>query len=166
MTYMKTIENILSNSLDSLLNVHDSNWFEKPIPEKWSKMEILGHLIDSANNNQRRIILSQDKEDLIFDGYDQDAWVIRNNYQKANSEDLVHLWLLTNEQFVQTLRKLNSERIEKKHTTHNFDKICFNPRSAEDEVNLSYLIWDYIEHMEHHLSQILKNYKKTNSKYL
>src|ERR1700753_2074239 len=46
----------------------------KPHPHKWSKKEILGHLVDSAQNNIRRFIVAQ-YEDTPVIGYDQDAWV-------------------------------------------------------------------------------------------
>jgi hypothetical protein len=31
----------------------------KPAPDRWSKKEILGHLIDSAGNNHQRFVRSQ-----------------------------------------------------------------------------------------------------------
>jgi len=31
----------------------------KPLPNKWSKKEVIGHLIDSAQNNIRRFIVTQ-----------------------------------------------------------------------------------------------------------
>ena len=34
----------------------------KPRPDKWSKKEVIGHLIDSAQNNLRRFIVSQSGE--------------------------------------------------------------------------------------------------------
>jgi hypothetical protein len=42
--------------------------------EKWSAKEIVGHLIDSAANNHRRFILAQGRDDLLFEGYDQEHW--------------------------------------------------------------------------------------------
>ena len=44
-------------------------------PGKWSKKEIVGHLIDSAANNHGRFVRAQLQDDLVFAGYDQDAWV-------------------------------------------------------------------------------------------
>src|SRR4030095_2595683 len=38
----------------------------KPAPGKWSKKEILGHLIDSATNNHQRFVRTQMTEELIF----------------------------------------------------------------------------------------------------
>ena len=43
---------------------------EKPNPKKWSKKEILGHLIDSAGNNQQKFVrmLIMPSEQLDFVG--------------------------------------------------------------------------------------------------
>ncbi len=46
-----------------ILGKIDSDVFSaKPIPSKWSKKEILGHLIDSAQTNIRRFVLGQYEE--------------------------------------------------------------------------------------------------------
>jgi len=46
----------------------------EPGPGKWSKKEILGHLVDSAQNNIRRFVVAQ-YETLPTIRYDQDQWV-------------------------------------------------------------------------------------------
>ena len=54
-----TIENLQSytNTVPSkFLAIGESSINEKPKPNKWSKKEILGHLVDSAINNLQRII--------------------------------------------------------------------------------------------------------------
>ena len=39
----------------------------RPAAGKWSKKEILGHLVDSAACNHRRFILAETKDDLVFE---------------------------------------------------------------------------------------------------
>lgn len=70
----------------------------RPAPGKWSKKEILGHLIDSAGNNQQKFVrlLSSD-EPVAFVGYVQDAWVAVQRYQEADWQHLVELWRGLNE---------------------------------------------------------------------
>ena len=60
--------------------------------DKWSKKEIIGHLIDSASVNHERFIRAQFKDDLVFPGYNQDKWVEVQNYQNANWGSLIELW--------------------------------------------------------------------------
>ncbi len=73
----------------------------KPAPTKWSKKEILGHLIDSAIVNIRRFseILCSEKPFLI-PNYNPDALVEVNNYQGAESKNVAMLWLYLNKLFI------------------------------------------------------------------
>src|SRR5229473_1548246 len=42
---------------------------------KWSRKEILGHLIDSAANNHQRFVRLQHEEMLVYPSYRGDEWV-------------------------------------------------------------------------------------------
>ena len=60
-------------------------------PGKWSKKQILGHLIDSAaNNHQRFVRIQYENEPVIF--YEQDQWVNLQYYNLADSRVLIQLW--------------------------------------------------------------------------
>src|SRR5215467_12643334 len=61
-------------------------------PEKWSRKELLGHLIDSAANNHQRFIRGQLVHSYSGPGYDQEGWVERNGYSTRQWADLVNLW--------------------------------------------------------------------------
>jgi hypothetical protein len=65
----------LLKTIPALLNALDENEFSfKPAENKWSKKEILGHLIDSASNNHQRFVRAQFEEHAnIF--YHQNEWV-------------------------------------------------------------------------------------------
>lgn len=41
---------------DLLTEIDELTFNEKILPEKWSKKEIIGHLIDSATNNHHRFV--------------------------------------------------------------------------------------------------------------
>ena len=56
-----------------LSQISEEKISEKPSPNKWSKKEIIGHLIDSATNNHHRFIRGQ-FEDIPDIRYDQDEW--------------------------------------------------------------------------------------------
>jgi hypothetical protein len=55
----------------------------KPAPDRWSKKEILGHLIDSAANNHQRFVRAQGTPRLEFPGYEQEFWVATQAYASA-----------------------------------------------------------------------------------
>lgn len=135
--YLKTIPG-------KVLEIEDASVNHKPSPEKWSKKEILGHLVDSAINNLQRLIRVQYEPDVKV-VYDQDQWVKIQNYQALDIESVVELWYIMNQQFIRIVKSFPSEKINLKIDTGK-DKAEMH--TAE------FLIGDYLAHMEHHLKQI------------
>jgi hypothetical protein len=118
----------------------------KPRPEKWSKKEILGHLIDSAQNNLRRFITAQYEAEPPHIVYDQDFWVAANCYNRADAQDLILLWKLLNERIADVLESLPASKA---------DFLCNTGKGADEFHTLGYLAADYLTHAKHHLSQII-----------
>ncbi len=114
-------------------------------PGKWSKTEIVGHLIDSAQNNLRRFIVGQyAQNDKII--YQQDFWVAANNYQKMAQKDIIDLWQLLNLRIVTVLELMPSG-----YYTNMID-------TGKDTQNPHTLLWlaeDYVTHLQHHVNQIM-----------
>lgn len=140
----------LSKELDKLIDdyrlklkgLKDENASLKPSPEKWSKKEIIGHLVDSAQNNLRRFIVTQyeEKPKIV---YQQDFWVKSINYKEWDLEHLIHLWYFTNKQIVHVLENMPAK---------TSDKLC----ETQALHSLSWLATDYILHLKHHLHQVLE----------
>ena len=151
----------INNSEKLLLQISDEKSSIKINPTKWSRKEILGHLIDSAGVNHNRFLNSVFKEDLIFETYNQDEWVKLHKYNNRNWKELILLWKLLNLHIADVVKNIPEEKRLENYVAHNFDKICFNLVKSNNETNLDYLIIDYIAHMEHHLKQILE-YEKEN----
>ncbi len=128
----------------------------KPAPNKWSKKEILGHLVDSSVNNTTRFVNGQFQDNLIFPGYDQDKWVAAQNYQSASWSFIIDLWKQNNMQMVRILESMPDQVRTKKHNSHNFDVIEWKEVPQNEPVTLDYLIRDYYGHMKYHLAQIIK----------
>ena len=61
-------------------------------PGKWSRKEILGHLIDSACNNQQKFVRTMEKAEHDFVGYHQDFWVESQRYNTADWSGLIAFW--------------------------------------------------------------------------
>ncbi|MNO16627.1 DinB superfamily protein [compost metagenome] len=123
----------------------EASFVNKPSPEKWSKMEILGHLCDSAANNHVRFmrILTTD-EPITMDGYAQDDWVKRHGYQHYyHREELLLLWNQLNGLILNALRSA---------TESDGAKRCVLTDGTS--LTLDELFEDYIRHAEHHLRQI------------
>ncbi|OEK09093.1 hypothetical protein A8C32_14515 [Flavivirga aquatica] len=124
----------------------ESEMRQKPSPEKWSKKEILGHLIDSGINNLQRFTEIQfETKPYKIRTYKQNELIKANNYQEATLNELSALWLSINRRIL-TLIKQQTEK------TLNY-KIEINNNKISD---LRFLITDYVDHLEHHINQIIK----------
>src|SRR5262245_57257735 len=75
-----------------LLELDERASARRPAPDKWCPRELVGHLIDSAANNHQRFVRARFQDDLVFPGYDQDAWVEVQRYRDAPWGELVELW--------------------------------------------------------------------------
>jgi len=98
----------------------------------------------------------------VFSGYNPDEWVLKNNYQNRTILEVVNLWVDTNKHLNYLIQSLPVTMLGRRTTDHNFHQICMNLLIAGEPTNLSYLIWDYIFHIEYHLAQIIPDYKKLN----
>jgi hypothetical protein len=92
-----TIDNFISN-----VKLDESNWKYKVSPERWSKKEIIGHLIDSAQINLQRFVRCTFEENFKLI-YAQNEWVAAQHYQDANTDELLLLWQLLNRQIIRVL---------------------------------------------------------------
>lgn len=115
----------------------------KPFPNKWSRKEILGHLIDSAQTNIRRFVVSQYETTPMIQ-YNQDKWVSIGSYQEYNSTDLIQLWALLNKHICVVLKHITPEMAMRNCRT-----------SPDEEHNIEWIAKDYVRHLMHHLNQIL-----------
>jgi hypothetical protein len=118
----------------------------KPLPTKWSKKEILGHLVDSACNNQQKFIRTMTQEHLDFMGYAQDFWVNAQNYNAYEWKELVLLWKIYNLHIAHIIENVHTEVLQ--HTI-SIEGIA--------PFTLEFIMKDYVEHQLHHLKAILPN---------
>jgi len=118
----------------------------KPAPGKWSKKEILGHLIDSAANNHHRFIRSQfESEPFKVIPYEQEYWVRIQRYNEPDSKFLIELWKIYNLHLLSIITNFPENRLAVK---------CVSTDNREIAENLFLLIKDYVDHMDHHMTQI------------
>lgn len=74
---------------------------KRPALDKWSKQEILGHLIDSAVNNLKRFTEIQFlPQPYTVISYRQNELVIVNDYQNLPLQHLLDLYQALNRQIV------------------------------------------------------------------
>ncbi|WP_044171814.1 DinB family protein [Flectobacillus major] len=122
----------------------------KASPEKWSIKEVLGHLVDSAQTNIRRLIVGQYQAEAHI-VYQQNHWVQAADYQHYDSQNLMLLWVLLNKHFAQVLNKLPTEKYG---VLTNWGKNAIPKNKEKDLVSLELVAYDYIQHLDHHLRQM------------
>lgn len=146
------MEFLLVSTINTLEKVPEEELLFKPSQDKWSKKEILGHLIDSAINNLQRFTEAtfEDKPYKIRN-YKQDDLVRANDYQKAALPDLVMLWFFLNNRIISLIRNQSDLTLQY--------QVILNDNEIK---TLAWLIEDYVTHLEHHLNQIGIKQKEKN----
>lgn len=114
--------------------------------EKWSRKQILGHLIDSAANNHQRFIRMQLTPELRFPGYEQNEWVRLNRYALRPWKELVVLWGAYNRHLAEVMENLAPETLG-----HVWDK---TGDQDDGRYDLAFVATDYVTHLRHHVEQI------------
>ena len=110
---------------------------------KWVKKEILGHLIDSAVNNQERFVRAQMTARLVWPGYEQDRWVSVQKYRERPWTELIQLWEQLNRHIVHVMAGVPPDQLSAPCVIGD-----------HEPVTLEWLMNDYIRHLRHHLEQI------------
>jgi hypothetical protein len=126
----------------------------RPAPDKWSAKEIIGHLIDSASTNHQRFVRAIWQDDLIFPGYEQNAWVTAQGYQDADWFELIDLWALFNRHIASVMERIPEPVRMRSHTQHNLHERAWQTIPADQPATLDYFMRDYVGHLHHHLRQL------------
>lgn len=142
----EAILSIVQRERGRLLALKEEDVSKKVSPDKWSRKEIIGHLIDSACNNHQRFVRVQFTDKLDFPGYAGTEWVRCQSYADENWEQLVELWSAFNLHLAHVVNRIRP------------DKLFVQCKIGENNaMSLEVLIADYIRHMEHHLKQLNPN---------
>jgi hypothetical protein len=143
---LREAEPLLRKITDAEANVPRS-------PEKWSRKEIVGHLLDSASNNHQRFVRAALQGELTFPGYSQEALVKLERFRDLPWTELLDFWLAYNRFLAHLMASLPpaSEGVQ-----------CKIGNDAP--VTLGWIVSDYVEHLKHHLNQVLGEHWKSSYK--
>ncbi len=139
-------ERVLDESAKKLLKYSEDEATKKAAPEKWSKKEILGHLIDSAANNHQRFVRMQIENNLKLPSYEQEKWVSVQHYNTVSWNELIRLWEAYNLHLLHILWHIDKTKLLNTAQIGNLA-----------EMTLEFIIEDYVGHLKHHLNQIIVN---------
>lgn len=127
-----------------LKDLPESEFSARPAPGKWSKKEIIGHLVDSAQNNIQRFVRAQHEMQPVHILYRQDDWVRLQNYQDYPSAGLLQIWVLLNRHLA---------HIWKQMAAQDWARTCrMGAVEALETWTLEMLAEDYVRHLKHHLA--------------
>lgn len=146
------LRQIVATVTPMLKGINDSNFSVRPRPDKWSRKEILGHLIDSACNNQQKFVRLMQQPRLDFPGYAQDDWVELQNWAAADWENMIELWRTYNLHIAYLIENAKPEFVENEITIEGVGPF-----------KLGFIMPDYVEHLKHHVKQIFPDIDLENN---
>ena len=119
----------------------------RPIPDRWSMLEIAAHVADSElmGSGRVRLVFSQEETTLI--GYDQDVWAKRLAYQSFDEPALERSLVL-----FEVLRAANRAVYERASSD---DWLRWGTHTEFGPLTLRNILELYADHVERHLGQIL-----------
>lgn len=143
---LKTLHHLHNAIIDvrkKIYEISESELAKKESPTKWSKKEILGHLIDSATYNLMRFNeICIQTTPYEVKPYPQDELVKVNKYQKSKLVDLVMLWQALNTKIYKNIEQLDLAQLKKVIVL------------GEEKKTFEWLLKDYVQHLKYHLNQI------------
>lgn len=120
-------------------------WADVPWKEgKWTRKQVLGHLLDSATNNRQRFVrASVEQGDYQGPTYDQKPWVAIHGYAEQSWDTLLRWFHVEHEILAAVVDHISADRFETRCVV-----------AGEAPVTLRFLIEDYIAHQLWHMDQL------------
>lgn len=137
------LKRIIADMVPRLREIDDPEFAIRPRPKKWSRKEVLGHLIDSAGNNQQKFVRMMENESLEFVGYHQDEWVDLQRWSDADWGNMVSFWESYNLHIAWLMETVDPKYLGNQITIE-----------GHGPFKLEFIMSDYVEHLKHHLNQI------------
>ena len=140
----RELERVLDATVVDLAQIAEADARMPLTAGKWSKKEIVGHLIDSASNNHQRFVRGAQNRGGNYAGYDQAFCVTLQRPNDVPWGVLVPLWQNYNRYLAHVIASLPGE------------SRAFPMRVADNpEATLLWIATDYVEHLKHHVNQLV-----------
>jgi|SRR5215469_13861795 len=126
----------------------------KPSPDKWSILEILGHLADIEVVYAYRLRQMLADEKPVIAPMDQNAWARKLGYMEAPAPELVAAYGLNRHHNLRLLKRLKATDLE---------KAAFHPEYQKNQ-SVADLVERLATHGANHLAQIERLKKEAGKK--
>jgi hypothetical protein len=140
----RELEHVLVASEPDLTTITETLASEPRAAGKWSRKEIIGHLIDSASNNHQRFVRGAQQRGLHLPGYDQEWCVTMQRPNEISWTLLLSLWSSYNRYLAHVIASLPADAAS--HAIRIGDGA---------PVDLLWVATDYVEHLKHHVNQAI-----------
>jgi len=137
----------VQQALALLQEISDSEASVKPAQGKWSHKEIIGHLVDSANNNVQKFVRTILHDGVHMPPYEQDSWVSSQHYNEEYWKQLLSIWEYNNYHIAHIMQHVPASVYG--------HKIFIGGKGP---YTLEFIVKDYNEHLKHHLKQVLPDH--------
>lgn len=130
-----------------LLRLSSADVRANSYPPEWRKIEVPGHLIDSASHQHATFARTIEQPHPVIPGCSQNHWTDAQHCLRADGQLLVRLFESYNEQFAYVIEYAPEHLLRHTITIEGV-------RGHTGPFTLEFFMRDYIEHMKHHLLQI------------
>lgn len=111
----------------------------------WTRIQVVGHLIDSALNNHQRFVRAGLQGSYDGPLYDQEAWVDIHGYDAMAWREVLDHWQHQNALLARVVDRLPESHLGAPCVVGG----------ALPAWTLEQLVDDYVRHLNHHVDQIL-----------
>jgi hypothetical protein len=128
----------------ALQAVREENASQRYPGGTWTRKQVLGHLLDSAVNNHVRFVAATLDGGYKGPKYDADGWVRLHDYANLSWSFLFEQWRVRNTMLAQIVDHVPEQALLAQCTIGD-----------DQPVTLRFIIEDYLDHLDHHVSDIL-----------
>lgn len=146
------LEQTIATLPNELRRFSDEQAAGRPGRDRWTKKQVIGHLIDSASNNHQRFVRAALAGSVEFPGYEQNEWVNLQQYQQVSWEQLITLWSALNQHLLHIFRQLTPQQWQARCTGGD-----------RGDCTLHELLDRYLAHLHQHLVKMLGAWPATGN---
>jgi len=142
----------IDNTEKKISKMSEEELSKKNVFSKWSRKEILGHLVDWAAISHSRFIRAQiDQPPFELRKYEQNKWVDIQHYNNLPTEDIFKLWKAYNKHLIHVISIIPKEKLSTSINIVIDRPMMIKAKISSKAFTLNWLINDYVYHLESHL---------------